>query len=75
MVDSKNLAKFKSRSTNELVIEVLGQQETYEIIKFFEFTSERKMMSVLVRQILPEGKGPLLLFTKGADSVIKDLCV
>jgi len=32
------------------------------------------MMSVLVRQILPNSKGPLLLFTKGADSVIKERC-
>ncbi|KAJ3992228.1 phospholipid-transporting ATPase 1 [Lentinula boryana] len=47
-------------------IEVMGQKERYEVLKVLEFNSTRKRMSVVVRN--PDGK--LVLYTKGADSVI-----
>lgn len=43
-----------------------GELEQYELIKVFGFTSERKMMTVLVK----DSKGRMLAFTKGADEVI-----
>jgi magnesium-transporting ATPase (P-type) len=36
-------------------------------LKVFEFTSDRKMMSVVVRQLKT---GKVFVFAKGADSVI-----
>ncbi len=49
-----------------LEIEVMGKPERYVLLKTLEFNSTRKRMSVVVRN--PEGK--LVLYTKGADSVI-----
>lgn len=50
-----------------VAIKLNGVDEKYRIIKSFEFTSERKMMSVVLKR---EKDGKLLLFTKGADGVI-----
>jgi len=41
-------------------------KEVYKVLKVFEFSSERKMMSVVVKS--PSGK--VLVFAKGADSII-----
>lgn len=74
MVQDSNLARFKQKDTNIIVIEILGIEETYEILKFFEFTSERRMMSIAVRQIVADGLGPITIYSKGADSSIKEKC-
>jgi phospholipid-translocating ATPase len=47
-------------------IEVMGQVERYSLLKVLEFNSTRKRMSVVVRA--PDGR--LILYCKGADSVI-----
>ncbi|KXN91577.1 Phospholipid-transporting ATPase DNF1 [Leucoagaricus sp. SymC.cos] len=47
-------------------IEVMGQTERYTLLKVLEFNSTRKRMSVIVRA--PDGR--LILYCKGADSVI-----
>lgn len=57
---------FVSRSNRELVIQVNGELEEYELLEVLEFDSTRKRMSVITR--CPDGK--IRLFIKGADSVI-----
>lgn len=53
---------------------MLGHTETYEIVKFSDFTSDRRMMSIAVRRIVNGEKGPIEVFAKGADSAIKQRC-
>lgn len=53
-------------SARKITVDWRGEQLCYEILACIEFTSERKMMSVLVKR--PDGK--CYLFAKGADSVI-----
>ncbi|KAK6027057.1 phospholipid-translocating P-type ATPase, flippase [Ostertagia ostertagi] len=45
---------------------VLGEDEAYEVLDVIDFTSDRKRMSVVVRD--PSGR--IKLYTKGADTVI-----
>ncbi|KAF8712524.1 Phospholipid-translocating P-type ATPase, partial [Rhizoctonia solani] len=57
---------FLARSSTAVDIEVMGQAERYVPLKVLEFNSTRKRMSVIVRD--PQGR--LVLYCKGADSVI-----
>ncbi|KAF9002486.1 hypothetical protein BDQ17DRAFT_1409499 [Cyathus striatus] len=57
---------FVGKSKDNIDIEVLGQSERHIVLRVLEFNSTRKRMSVVVRT--PEGK--LVLYCKGADSVI-----
>jgi phospholipid-translocating ATPase len=57
---------FLSRARDRIDIEVMGQPESYILLKVLEFNSTRKRMSVLVRN--PQGQ--IILYCKGADSVI-----
>ena len=57
---------FISRTSQAIDIEVMGQNERYVPLRVLEFNSTRKRMSVIVRN--PEGK--LVMYCKGADSVI-----
>ncbi|XP_077984913.1 putative phospholipid-transporting ATPase IA [Glandiceps talaboti] len=57
---------FSVRTPEYLLIEAMGQEEKYEVLNVLEFNSYRKRMSVIVRT--PEGK--IVLFCKGADTVI-----
>ncbi|KAJ1305376.1 hypothetical protein OPQ81_000391 [Rhizoctonia solani] len=57
---------FLGRSSTAVDIEVMGQAERYIPLKVLEFNSTRKRMSVIVRD--PQGR--LVLYCKGADSVI-----
>lgn len=43
--------------------------EEWELLHVLEFSSERKRMSVVIRQTTPT-LGPIILYTKGADDVI-----
>lgn len=52
-----------------ILINIKGKQHVFEIVDFIEFTSARKKMSVVVRD-LRDGK--LRVISKGADSVICD---
>ena len=49
MVEEKNLAKFIARDSQTITVEVLGELERYSYVKMYEFSSERKMMSVVVK--------------------------
>ncbi|OCF37231.1 phospholipid-translocating ATPase [Kwoniella heveanensis BCC8398] len=57
---------FINKNTNSLDIEVLGNPERWTPLRLLEFNSTRKRMSVIARG--PDGR--ILLFCKGADSVI-----
>lgn len=57
---------FIGKSKEAVDIEVMGQIERYSLLKVLEFNSTRKRMSVVVRA--PDGR--LILYCKGADSVI-----
>jgi phospholipid-translocating ATPase len=48
-------------------VEILGQVQQFEILHLFEFNSDRKRMSVIVR----DPNGIIKMYTKGADSIIK----
>lgn len=50
-------------------IEMNGQNVKYDVLDVIEFTSARKRMSIIVRD--PSGK--LILYCKGADSIIYPL--
>ena len=57
---------FVGKSKDTLEIEVMGQVEKYTLLQLIEFNSTRKRMSVIVRG--PQGQ--IVLYTKGADSVV-----
>lgn len=48
MVQRRNLARFVSRDATSITVEILGDVEVYDYVKVFEFSSERKMMSVVL---------------------------
>lgn len=48
---------------------LMGKQRKYEVLRKMEFTSDRKRMSVLLRDPLDN---KLKLYVKGADSIIKE---
>lgn len=54
-----------SRSKDQLKIRLEGKEETWELLKVFEFSSDRKRMSVVVRN-----ERGIFLYCKGADSVV-----
>jgi len=57
---------FVNRNNTRIDIEVLGRPEKWTPLRVLEFNSTRKRMSVLARD--PSGR--VVLFCKGADSVI-----
>lgn len=62
--------KFIDRIPDEsMTIEINEERITYEHLATIEFDSNRKRMSVIVR----DRNGDILLFTKGADTVMLDL--
>ncbi|XP_056400695.1 phospholipid-transporting ATPase IC-like [Hyla sarda] len=57
---------FLSRTQSTITISELGKEVTYERLAILDFNSDRKRMSVIVRD--PRGK--IRLYCKGADTVI-----
>ncbi|KAI0064385.1 phospholipid-translocating P-type ATPase [Artomyces pyxidatus] len=57
---------FVGKGRDGIDIEVMGQPERYIPLKVLEFNSTRKRMSIIVRN--PQGQ--IVLYCKGADSVI-----
>ncbi|KAI0077495.1 phospholipid-translocating P-type ATPase [Panus rudis PR-1116 ss-1] len=57
---------FVQKTKDSIDIEVMGQAERYIPLEMIEFNSTRKRMSVIVRN--PQGQ--IVLYCKGADSVI-----
>ncbi|KAJ6241987.1 putative phospholipid-transporting atpase [Anaeramoeba flamelloides] len=64
---SKLGIKFTERKTDLLTIVINKKPIQYQLIQTLEFSSERKRMSVLVREV---DSRQIFLFTKGADDVI-----
>ncbi|PVV00939.1 hypothetical protein BB560_004660 [Smittium megazygosporum] len=62
---------FLGKKDNTTVIDVKGQTIKYEIVSTIEFDSTRKRMSTIVRR--PAPYNDIVVFCKGADSVILDL--
>lgn len=58
--------QYTGRVQNTMNLTVRGKQVQYEILLEIEFTSERRRMTMVVR----DAKGAITMFTKGADSVI-----
>lgn len=54
------------RTTEGLILNVMGKDVEFQVLNTLEFNSTRKRMSAVVR--MPDGK--LILFCKGADVVI-----
>jgi phospholipid-translocating ATPase len=54
------------REDDKLVLNVLGEERRYQVLNTLEFNSSRKRMSAIIR--MPDGK--IMLFCKGADSMI-----
>ncbi|ERE72428.1 phospholipid-transporting ATPase IK [Cricetulus griseus] len=57
---------FLSRTQDTITLVELGEERVYQVLAMMDFNSDRKRMSVLVRN--PEGS--ICLYTKGADTVI-----
>ena len=54
------------RSHEGIIVNVMGEEREYTILNTLEFNSSRKRMSAIIR--MPDGK--IILYCKGADSVI-----
>lgn len=54
------------RSNDGIVLNIMGEEREYTVLNILEFNSSRKRMSAIVR--MPNGK--IMLFCKGADSII-----
>ncbi|KAJ5542690.1 hypothetical protein N7461_008693 [Penicillium sp. DV-2018c] len=54
------------RASDDLLLNVMGEERTYTVLNTLEFNSSRKRMSAIIR--MPDGT--IRLFCKGADSVI-----
>ncbi|CUG93673.1 phospholipid-transporting ATPase 1-like protein, putative [Bodo saltans] len=57
----------KERSTRSMLVDVRGQEIRFEILATLEFTPDRKMMSMIVRD---PTNGRITIYTKGADSFV-----
>ncbi|KAI9659678.1 MAG: hypothetical protein M1829_006551 [Trizodia sp. TS-e1964] len=55
------------RSSDGIIVNVLGVEKEYTVLNTLEFNSTRKRMSAIIR--MPDD-GRIVLFCKGADSVI-----
>ncbi|KYQ94389.1 transmembrane protein [Tieghemostelium lacteum] len=60
---------FVNRSTTHVYINVMGQQVAMELLAIMEFSSDRRRMSILVKD--PQSQ-KILLYSKGADSVMME---
>ncbi|KNC98070.1 phospholipid-translocating P-type ATPase, flippase [Spizellomyces punctatus DAOM BR117] len=61
---------FSSRENTTISVDVRGVRNTYELLNVLEFNSNRKRMSVVVRESVDGGESRVVLYCKGADSVI-----
>ncbi|KXT04328.1 hypothetical protein AC578_7971 [Pseudocercospora eumusae] len=54
------------RSNDGIILNIMGKESEYQVLNILEFNSTRKRMSAIIR--MPNGK--IILFCKGADSII-----
>ena len=62
--------KIVSKNSDSIKIQIDGKVEEYKIMKVYDFTSDRKMMSVVVKRV-SDNKN--FIFTKGADEKLTHL--
>ena len=67
MVQQRQLAKFIDRNSQQICVEILGEKEQYDYVHMNEFSSARKMMSVVVKN---SDTQETFLFAKGSDTAI-----
>ena len=58
--------EFVKATQNKTILKVHGKTKSFELLEVFPFTSDRKRMSVVVRD-----EGHIKMYSKGADSIIK----
>ena len=66
---------FKSRTPNSITIHEVnsGSDVTYDLLQILDFDNVRKRMSVAVRRRLGDDQlGPIMLYTKGADTMVME---
>jgi magnesium-transporting ATPase (P-type) len=68
MAQKSGICNYKDRDQTTMRIVVNGKTEEYTLLRMFEFSSDRKRMSVIVRRV--EDK-KVFSFVKGADNVIE----
>lgn len=61
------LYKFEDKTASAVTLSINGQTEEYNIVKFIDFTPERKMMSIVVENVKTK---ELALYCKGADTSV-----
>ena len=60
------------RQPDSMIVEIKGERIKYEIVTLLPFDSDRKRMTLAVRE---EGKDEILVYTKGADNIIYERSV
>jgi phospholipid-translocating ATPase len=63
-------AKLVNKDSDTIAFELNGKREEYQLLKVLEFSSDRKMMSVIVKSF---NTNKVLVFTKGADEKLISL--
>lgn len=72
MASDSKISNFDACDSDNVMIKINGQDESYEILKMFEFTSERKAMSVVLKH--PTDPSKAICYVKGADSSVFPMC-
>lgn len=70
MIEDNYDSEFLGRTGDKISIRVRDQTEQYKIVNFYEYTSERKMMSITLIRL---SDNLIVNYTKGADDLIKNL--
>ena len=68
MARNVGYGEFVERDSKIVRIKINGNQEEYEVLRVLEFDSDRKRMSVIVKNLQT---GKVLSFIKGADVTIE----
>jgi magnesium-transporting ATPase (P-type) len=63
---------FHKRLPNGIQVDIHGAAEIFEVLHQIAFSSDRRMMSIVVRE---KKSGEIVLYTKGADSSVIPRCV
>lgn len=71
MTQDVDICYFKERDSSHIRLRRGRGNEEYEILKIFPFTSERKAMSIVVRNTMTDR---VFAYVKGADSAMLPKC-
>lgn len=75
----EGVAKFNcnliERGTANLIVSIIGERKEFSVLAVNAFNSDRKRMSILVKETSPGSSEPdYYLMCKGADNIIMALC-